>query len=111
MGAADQDYLNSGDPNGKNWVVPLCNTSIRPGWFYHESENDLVKTPLELVDVYYKSVGRNGVLLLNVPPDKRGLFHENDIKSLRILACLGHQKKKKGSPLLKDNIFLRNGLT
>lgn len=83
VGAADQDYLNSGDPNGKNWVVPLCNTSIRPGWFYHESENDLVKTPVELVDVYYKSVGRNGVLLLNVPPDKRGLFHENDIKALR----------------------------
>ena len=83
VGDADPRYLNSGDPNGKNWVVPLCNTSIRPGWFYHESQDNQVKTPQELLDVYYKSVGRNGVLLLNVPPDKRGLFHDNDIKTLK----------------------------
>ena len=83
VGAADPRYLNSGDPHGKNWVVPLCNTSIRPGWFYHESQDSQVKTPQELMDVYYKSVGRNGVLLLNVPPDKRGLFHDNDIQTLK----------------------------
>jgi len=83
VGEANTRYLNTGDPNGKNWVVPLCDTSIRPGWFYHQSQDSLVKTPQQLVDIYYKSVGRNGVLLLNVPPDKRGLFCEKDINTLR----------------------------
>jgi len=82
VGAADPAYLNAGDPRGKNWVIPLCNTSIRPGWFYHQKEDGQVKTVQQLLDVYYKSVGRNGVLLLNVPPDKRGLFHEKDIQAL-----------------------------
>ena len=83
IGAADQAYLNSGDPNGRDWVIPLCDTSIRPGWFYHADQDDQVKTPQELLDVYYRSVGRNCVLLLNVPPDRRGLFHEIDVAVLR----------------------------
>ncbi len=83
IGAADQAYLNSGDPNGQDWVVPLCNTSIRPGWFYHADQDHQVKTAQELLDVYYRSVGRNCVLLLNIPPDRRGLFHENDVATLR----------------------------
>jgi alpha-L-fucosidase len=82
VGDADPSYLNSGDPHGKNWVIPLCNTSIRPGWFYHQQEDNRVKTTQQLLDVYYNSVGRNGVLLLNIPPDKRGLFHKNDIQAL-----------------------------
>lgn len=57
--------------------------SIRPGWFYHESEDSLVKTPEELFDIYLTSVGRGSVLLLNIPPDKRGLIHENDVESLK----------------------------
>ena len=88
VGDADPSYLNSGDPDGKNWVVPLCNTSIRPGWFYHEQEDVRVKTSQQLLDVYYKSVGRNGVLLLNIPPDRRGLFHENDIQALQELRAI-----------------------
>ena len=88
VGDADPSYLNSGDPDGKNWVVPLCNTSIRPGWFYHEQDNGRVKTSQQLLDVYYKSVGRNGVLLLNIPPDRRGLFHENDIQALQELRAI-----------------------
>jgi alpha-L-fucosidase len=83
VGEADPGLLNTGDPAGKQWTVPLCNTSIRPGWFYHPDEDGRVKSPRELVDIYYKSVGRNGVLLLNVPPDKRGLFHDADIRALR----------------------------
>jgi alpha-L-fucosidase len=83
VGAADSTYLNSGDPQGKNWVIPLCNTSIRPGWFYHQKEDGRLKTTQQLLDVYYKSVGRNAVLLLNIPPDRRGLFHENDIQALQ----------------------------
>lgn len=83
VGAADVAYLNSGDPNGVDWVVGECDVSVRPGWFYHETEDSQVKTPQQLVDIYYKSVGRNGTLLLNIPPDKRGLFHENDIQILK----------------------------
>jgi alpha-L-fucosidase len=82
IGDADTDYLNTGDPNGAQWVVPLCNTSIRPGWFYHANQDDQVKSPQELVDLYYRSVGLNCVLLLNVPPDRRGLFHETDVETL-----------------------------
>jgi alpha-L-fucosidase len=83
VGAADTEYLNTGDPAGRQWVVPLCDTSIRPGWFHHPAEDARVKTPHELLEVYYRSVGRNCVLLLNVPPDRRGLLHDNDVRALR----------------------------
>jgi alpha-L-fucosidase len=64
------------------WYPSEVDVSIRPGWFYHDNEDSLVKSPEKLVDIYFSSVGRNSVLLLNLPPDKRGLIHENDIKSL-----------------------------
>ncbi|MFC2107208.1 alpha-L-fucosidase [Bacteroidota bacterium] len=83
IGGADTRYLNTGDPDGNKWIIGQCDVSIRPGWFYHESQDSLVKKPEEIMDIYYKSVGRNGVLLLNLPPDKRGRIHENDILSLR----------------------------
>jgi alpha-L-fucosidase len=83
IGKANTKYLNSGDPNGENWVVGECDVSIRPGWFYHANEDTQVKSVEELLNIYYKSVGRNGVLLLNIPPDKRGLFHENDVARLK----------------------------
>ena len=83
IGSADREYINSGDPHGKDWSVGECDVSIRPNWFYHKKEDTLVKTPQYLVDLYYKSVGRNAVLLLNIPPDKRGLFHENDVANLK----------------------------
>jgi len=83
IGASDQAYLNRGDPEGDRWIIGQCDVSIRPGWFYHADEDSLVKSPQELVDIYYKSVGRNGVLLLNLPPDRRGRIHEADAASLR----------------------------
>jgi alpha-L-fucosidase len=83
IGHSDTNYLNTGDPNGKQWMIGQCDVSIRPGWFYHVSEDSLVKSPQELVDLYYKSVGRNAVLLLNLPPDKRGIIHENDVIALK----------------------------
>ena len=65
------------------WYPAETNTSIRPGWFYHPEEDSKVKTPRELMDVYFTSVGMNGVFLLNIPPDSNGLINENDARSLR----------------------------
>lgn len=82
IGGSDSKYLNTGDPAGNSWIIGQCDVSIRPGWFYHASQDSLVKTPDQLMDIYYKSVGRNGVLLLNLPPDRRGLIHETDVEYL-----------------------------
>jgi len=68
---------------GLVWYPAETDVSIRPGWFYHAREDDKVKTPEKLLDIYFSSVGRNGVLLLNIPPDKRGLVHESDIAVLK----------------------------
>lgn len=68
---------------GLVWYPAETDVSIRPGWFYHAAEDNKVKTPEQLLDIYYSSVGRNGVLLLNIPPDRRGLVHENDVKNLQ----------------------------
>lgn len=65
-----------------SWYPAETDVSIRPGWFYHATQDDLVKSPAKLVDIYYSSVGRNSVLLLNIPPDKRGRITDHDIKSL-----------------------------
>jgi alpha-L-fucosidase len=75
--------LNSGERPGTHWIPAECDVSIRPGWFYHAKEDDKVKTPAQLLDIYYKSVGRGACLNLNLPPDRRGLIHENDVRSLR----------------------------
>ena len=64
------------------WYPAETDVSIRPGWFYHAGQDEEVKPPEKLIDIYFSSVGRNSVLLLNVPPDKRGRIHENDIRSL-----------------------------
>lgn len=78
-----ENLLNTGSIDGKEWVPAEVNTSIRPGWFYHASEDDKVRTPENLFKVYMESVGRGSTMLMNIPPDRRGLFHENDVASLR----------------------------
>jgi alpha-L-fucosidase len=75
--------LNGGERPGTHWIPPECDVSIRPGWFWHASEEARVKTPRQILDIYYASVGRGACLNLNVPPDRRGRIHENDVKSLR----------------------------
>ena len=70
--------LQSGHEDGDKWVASECNTSIRPGWFYHEKEDGRVKSVEQLVDLYYRSVGHNGTFLLNFPVDKEGLIHPAD---------------------------------
>ena len=76
--------LRHGLEDGDSWVAAETNTSIRPGWFYHETENENVKSLSRLMDTYYKSVGRNSCLLLNFPIAPNGRIHPTD--SLRGIA-------------------------
>ena len=67
------------------WYPSEVDVSIRPGWFYHATEDAKVKSLKHLADIYFQSVGYNSVLLLNIPPDTRGLIHENDARRLHEL--------------------------
>ena len=88
LGAPPNDTLNQGNVNGKNWIPAECDVSIRPGWFYHAGEDSLVKSPEKLFDIYLKSVGRGANLILNVPPDRRGLIAPQDSAALMGFARL-----------------------
>lgn len=81
--AGIQELLNTGHPEGTHWIPAEVDVSIRPGWFYHAKEDSLVKSPEKLFDIYLTSVGRGSTLLLNIPPDKRGLVNEIDLASLQ----------------------------
>lgn len=67
---------------GLVWYPAETDVSIRPGWFYHPEENEKVKSPQKLLDIYFNSVGKNSVLLMNIPPGKDGLINDADIKNL-----------------------------
>ena len=90
--------LHYGVEDGDVWCPGETNTSIRPGWFYHETENEHVKSLSKLMDTYYKSVGRNSTLLLNFPIAPNGRIHPND--SLRGIAF-----KKMIDEVFKENLI------
>lgn len=100
LGAPPTDTLNQGNRYGKHWIPAEADVSIRPGWFYHASEDDKVKSPATLFDLYLRSVGNGGNLLLNIPPDKRGRFHEADSAALMGFAEL--RKQAFANNLLQD---------
>ncbi|MBO7590982.1 MAG: alpha-L-fucosidase [Prevotella sp.] len=83
-GEVSWSMLHYGLDTGDSWVPGETNTSIRPGWFYHDTENEHVKSLSKLMDTYYKSVGRNSTLLLNFPIAPNGRIHPTD--SLRGIA-------------------------
>jgi alpha-L-fucosidase len=82
LGAPDGSVLQTGQENGALWLPAECDVSIRPGWFYHAEEDDKVKTPDQLFDIYLKSVGHGANLILNVPPDRSGRIHAQDSAAL-----------------------------
>ena len=75
--------IAAGSPGGTTWAPPEVDVSIRPGWFYHPAEDDKVKSVDTLVEIYEQSVGRGSNLLLNIPPDRRGLIPDIDAARLR----------------------------
>lgn len=86
------------------WYPSEVDVSIRPGWFYHADQDNQVKSLSHLANIYFESVGYNSVLLLNIPPDKRGLIHENDVKRIKELSdylkqTFADNKVKKGNKL------------
>ena len=108
-GQADYAMLHYGVEDGDVWCPGETNTSIRPGWFYHETENAHVKSLSKLMDTYYKSVGRNSTLLLNFPVAPNGRIHPTD--SLRGIAF-----KNMIDEVFKENLadkarISRKGLT
>ena len=68
------------------WYPSEVDVSIRPGWFYHADQDERVRSLANLVNIYYRSVGCNSVLLLNIPPDRRGLIHEVDVQRIKELS-------------------------
>lgn len=77
-----EQLLTTGEEHGRKWIPAEVDVSIRPGWFYHAEQDSMVKSPERLFEIYLSSVGRGSTLLLNVPPDRRGLIHEIDTENL-----------------------------
>ncbi len=72
-----------GDGANRYWFPTETDVSIRPGWYYHADQDGSVKSLETLLKIYYDSVGHGTVLLLNVPPDRRGLFADPDVARLK----------------------------
>jgi alpha-L-fucosidase len=80
--------LNHGEVDGTAYIPAEVDVSIRPSWFYHPEEDTQVKTLSTLWDIYFNSVGRNSVLLLNYPPTKEGLISDIDAAKTDSLRAL-----------------------
>ena len=112
-GKAAPGYVRSqegttGQRGASQWLPAECDVSIRPGWFWHESENSRVKTPEQLLELYYKSMGRGASFLLNVPPNREGRLAAGDVASLREfgerLRATFQTNLAKGAKLTASNV-------
>lgn len=97
---ANRRQLNEGKYDGNAYIPAESDVSIRPSWFYHASEDGKVKSVKKLWDIFCSSTGRNSVMLINIPPDRRGQLHALDsanIVTLRkgIDATFSHNLLKK----------------
>ena len=88
---------------GLRWYPAETDTSIRPGWFYHASEDDRVKSVETLIDLWYRTVGGNSSLLLNVPPDRRGRISRPDVENLKALG--DYMRKTFSENLAQGAVF------
>lgn len=115
------EEAQNGHRDGKYWMPAEADVSIRPGWFWHEEQDTLVRTPENLLTLYFRSVGRGAGLLLNVPPNNRGLISAGDTEALirfrklrdRIFAenLVVNGKVKASNTRGKDNAFAVSNLT
>jgi len=97
-----------GHRDGKYWIPAECDVPLRPGWFYHKDQDEKVKTPDSLFNLYFKSVGHGACLDLGLSPDRRGLLSDNDVKSLKefgdILKRTFATNLAKGATLKASNV-------
>lgn len=111
-GYLDDANLGSGTRNGEQWIPTECDVPLRPGWFYHASQDDQVKTPAMLFDLYCKSVGRGGAFDLGLSPNKEGLLHQNDVQVLKefgdLLRHIFGKNLIKGATFQASNIRNNN---
>lgn len=75
--------LPTGTRNGAYWTPAECDVPLRPGWFYHPEQDGKTKTPAQLLEIYYQSVGRSAALDLGIAPMPSGELHPDDIKNMR----------------------------
>jgi len=106
--AADTNWNHAGNvPDAPGWFPIECDVSIRPGWYYHPSEDTKLKSGNDLLDIYYHSVGHGAVLLLNVPPDQRGLIADSDVARLsdlrKALTAIFSNDLAAGKPVSATN--------
>lgn len=103
-----QAQFNKGHQDGSRWMPSETDVSIRPGWYYHASEDHKLKSLSKLIDIYYESVGRNSLLLLNIPPNKEGLVHPED--SVRLVEWRKQYEKELADNLInKKSVVTVNG--
>jgi len=93
--------LNEGDLDGESWIPAECDVSIRPGWSYHANEDEKVKTPEHLFDLWERSVGYSANFHLNFSVDRRGLIHENDVKAVLGLKAMVDASYGPGTDLAR----------
>ena len=93
-----------GHRDGEYWMAGEADVSIRPGWFYHADQDAKVRTPDNLIDLYFASVGRGASFLLNLPPDRRGQIHERDQAALQ-------EFRRRLDTLFADNLAKQGELS
>ena len=84
---ANGDTMNhiegpAGHRDGTAWIPAECDVPLRKGWFWHPNEDATVRTPAQLMEIYFNSVGKGGCMNLGVAPDRDGLVCAADIRSL-----------------------------
>lgn len=103
-----------GQRDGKYWMPAECDVALRPGWFYHADQDDKVKSPATLLDLYYKSVGRGAGLDLGLSPNRLGLLADGDVQSLTAFGNILKETFKtnlaKGATFAASNIRGKNKL-
>ena len=90
-GYVKSELGTEGTRNGAFWIPAECDVPLRPGWFYHASQDEQVRTPAQLLDLYYASVGRGADLDLGLSPNKKGLLDQHDVRSLKTFGDLLRQ--------------------
>lgn len=91
------------------WYPAECDVSIRPGWFHHDDQDGQVKSLNPLLNIYFQSVGRNCPLLLDIPPDKRGLIAAPDVTRMMELGAaldnIFRTNHPRGQAATADSVF------